>query len=180
MKKIFIFLFSILGLLLSNFALANPIVLGETVYIGHQTLLFHIAKFVITLFVALLFELPIFWLFGLRKKKEFLVIALANVISVLLFYIFRVATTDYRPSSATLVGELYLQIFIAELIVVCFEAIFLKIILKKISFKKLILIVLIANIISGTFGSVLVNLLPPHPVKSVANLDFGFPPSSIQ
>ncbi|MFA6436674.1 MAG: hypothetical protein WC242_00960 [Candidatus Paceibacterota bacterium] len=171
MKKVFVLLFSFIGLLSCSCVLANPIVLDNS-YIGPQTSLFHIEKFGVTLLVALLLELSILWLFGFRKKKEILFIIIANAISVALLYVF-LANMGYHEASAKSASYIWRMLFFPELIIVCFESIFLKIALKKVSFKKLILAILIANIISATFGTALIELLPPYPVKFIE--DWNYP-----
>jgi len=106
-----------------------------------------IKRFGLTLLLTLLLEIPVFWLFGFRKKRELLIIILANVISVSTFYI------------ASFWFSGFLFVLISELIIIIFEIIFLVKILKGVNIKKIILATLVANLISAIIGVVLIHLI---------------------
>jgi len=114
---------------------------------AHHLYVSQIKLFGLTLFLTLLLELPVFWLFSFRKKKEILVITLANVISVSAFYI----------ASFWLFGFLF--VLISELVIIIFEIIFLAKILKGIDIKKITLATIVANLISAIIGGILINSL---------------------
>lgn len=105
--------------------------------------LIKIQDFVFVLLITLLFELSVFWLFGLRKKRELFMIFLANFVSLLAFYI----------SSFWFSGLNY--ILISELIIIIFEIIFFKKTLKEFGTRKIALATIVANFVSATIGTFL-------------------------
>ncbi len=92
------------------------------------------------LLLTLLMELTIFWIFGFRKRREIIVITIANIISVYAFFI----------ASSAIYGINF--VIYGEILIIIFEILFLKIFLRDIEIKRISLIVLIANLISAILG----------------------------
>lgn len=113
---------------------------------------YHLRNLVTLIITTIIFELAIFYLFGLRSKKVWLAIILVNILSVSLFYFANIFLLPASPIT-TLIGELF---------VVFFEFIILKIILTEFSFLRIFISTLIANITSATAGSLILMLVKSY------------------
>lgn len=106
--------------------------------------------FVITAVLGtIIVELPIFYMFGFRSKKESKIILLANCISVPLANF--ILDILYRNIIFE-VMTVWIYVSLVEIGVVIFESIFLKIFLSNKSWKLVIISVFIANLISFLIG----------------------------
>ena len=109
----------------------------------------HVATLLPLLSITLLIELPIFFVLGVRNRKALLAVLAANLISVPLLYL----ATILLPLTG------FTTLIVMELIVIIFEAVFIKTILKEIGIRKLLMYSFIANAVSAILGSVLLNIV---------------------
>ncbi|MCR4264514.1 MAG: hypothetical protein NUV98_07435 [Candidatus Roizmanbacteria bacterium] len=105
--------------------------------------LYHVKTLLPLLFITLLLEVPLFLLFVRKGRKALLAVLFANLVSVPLLYLI----TIFLPFSG------YMLVIFLELLVVIFEALFIKRMLNEIMFKKLITYSFVANAVSAIFGS---------------------------
>ncbi len=84
-----------------------------------------------------------------KTRRDLITVVLANLISVPLLYI----ATLFSASKG------FLIVLIMELIVVIFEAIFIKFILNNVGFRRIIIYSFFANALSAIFGSAIVMIL---------------------
>lgn len=132
---------------------ANPgieCVSGEILWF---TLFFYILGYI---FWTLVFEAPVFRIFGFKTKGQIRHVVVANAISVSL----------YHTTNAVLGGTLGWEYFdggltsgilVAELFIVVFECVFLAFLLKKeLSIKRIVVATIVANIVSVALGYILI------------------------
>lgn len=107
---------------------------------------FNLPKYVISLlsliFVTILFELPIFLIFGFRSGQNIRQIIIANLISVITLNLL----TGNLPYSSLLI------VVLLELGVIVFESIFLAKTVKSNRTAHLVASTVVANVISATLG----------------------------
>lgn len=113
---------------------------------------YHVKAVLPLILITLLLEIPIFFVLVVRDRRALFTVLSANVISVSLFYL------------ATILLQLLLltkftQLIIMELAVIAFEAVFIKLMLKEIRFKKILIYSFVANFISAVLGNILLNLV---------------------
>ncbi len=97
----------------------------------------------IYLLVTILFEIPVFFIFGYKKKKEIVVILLANISSVLAFLLSGFYFTYNVP-----------QIIIAEIAIIIFEFLIIAYLTEN-SYRKTLLLTILVNLFSALFGTAL-------------------------
>lgn len=116
-----------------------------------KALISHYLKSFLPLFITTaLFELPIFFAFGLRSTKAMLVVSLINLLSVSLSY--------YVTTFLTL--NTSLKVLLMEFVIIVFEATLIKLKFKRISTKRIIIASIIANITSALLGTIALYLIP--------------------
>lgn len=108
-------------------------------------IIYHFKAVLMLLFITLLFEIPIFLILVSKNRRALQAVLSANLISVLLFYFITVIL-----SLSGLV-----MLIVMELVVIIFEALFIKLILNEIGFGKILRYSIIANMASAILGSVL-------------------------
>lgn len=99
--------------------------------------------------ITLLLELPLFLIMISRNRKALFAVITANLISVSLFYL----ATVFFPFTG------FPILLVLELIVIIFEAIFIKYLLKELRFRRILIYSFIANTISAIFGTVILNFI---------------------
>ena len=107
----------------------------------------HVKSFSPLFVITILFEVPVFFIFGLRTTKALFSVLLANFISVTLFY----SATIVLPFGGILI------LLLMELGVIALESTIIKIRLKQVGWKRIVVSALIANIVSATAGNVALN-----------------------
>lgn len=110
-----------------------------------ESINYHVKAILPLLFITLFLEIPLFLIFGFRSRRFLFVIFLANLISVPLFYL----ATIFLPFSG------FITLIVMELIVIIFEAMFIKLVLKEVQFKKILTYSLVANTVSAILGGFL-------------------------
>lgn len=110
---------------------------------------YHLRTLAPIFFTTLLFEMPVFLLFGFRGRRAILSILAANFISVPLFYL----ATIWLPFTG------FYALCAMEIIIVIFETLFIRYQVKTYSFEKVFLSTLAANAVSAIFGSTLLLFL---------------------
>lgn len=110
---------------------------------------YHAKALLPLLLITLLLEIPIFFVVVLRGHKALFTVLFANLISVPLFYI----TTIFLPFRG------FTILIVMELIVIVFEALFVKRMLKEIGFRKILVYSFVANAVSAILGGVILNFI---------------------
>lgn len=110
---------------------------------------YHINALLPLLLITLLLEIPVFFILGFRNRKALSVVLSANLISIPLLYL----STIFLPFTR------FIPLMIMELIVVVFEATFMRFMLKEIGFRKILIYSFIANAISAILGGVVLNII---------------------
>ena len=101
------------------------------------------------LLITLLLEIPIFLVFGFRGRRALFTVLSTNLISVPLFNL----ATIFLPFSGLV------ALIIMELIVVIFEAVFIKLMLKEIAFRRILIYSFVANAVSAILGYVILRII---------------------
>lgn len=126
---------------------------------GEQTVNFYPSRFLRTypllLAITLLFEVPVFMLFGLKTKRDLLFVIFANLISTLFLYI----------STAVLAFGGIMGILLLEAGVIIIEFLILRVALKIVKTKRLVLSVIVVNLISGVIGTAVLALVSYYLLK---------------
>ena len=101
------------------------------------------------LLITLFLEIPIFLVFGFRSRRALFTVLSTNLISVPLFNL----ATIFLPFSGLV------ALIIMELIVVIFEAVFIKLMLKEIAFRRILIYSFVANAVSAILGYVILRII---------------------
>ena len=110
---------------------------------------YHLKTLLPLVLITLLLEIPLFLMMISKSRKALLTVLFANLISVPLLYI----ATTFLPFTGIIV------LIVMESIVVVFEAVFIKLILKEIGFRKILIYSFAANALSAVFGSLILNII---------------------
>jgi len=114
-----------------------------------DSVIYYIKTLLPIIFITILFELPIFWIFISKSHKALRTVIFANLISVPIINL----TVMNTPS----VGIFFLLFL--ELMVIIFETWFIKLFLKEIKLNKILIYSFFANAISATAGSLFLTFI---------------------
>lgn len=110
---------------------------------------YHITVLLPLILITLLLEIPLFLIMISKNRKALLTVLFANLISIPLLYF----ATTFLPFSGLV------MLIVMELIVVIFEAIFIKLTLKELTFKKVLIYSFTANAVSAILGSIVLKII---------------------
>lgn len=106
------------------------------------------------LLLTLLIEAAIFWIFGFREKKSWLVFVIINLITQGVLNIW------LNSGSALLPSYLMISLILGEIVVFVAEMIAFPIFIKEHTKPRILTYVLIANLISLIAGGYIISILP--------------------
>lgn len=112
-------------------------------------IVYHLKTLLPLILITLLLEVSIFLIIISRSRKALFTALSANLISISLLYL----ATIILPFTG------FTALIVMELIVVIVEAVFIKLMLKDISFRRIFVYSFVANAMSAFFGSWLLNII---------------------